>query len=459
MATSRVLPPSSNPYGGGVILDSSPYTQFFLNQKAKQQAKDEALDNYFRNIDSKINSAGMRTQEINPLLQQQNEDRDFYLKNREAIVNPSKDNGKAYNEYMQRHQSKLAFVENSKKKAELTKQLVPIVADPNKRSLMGDEMMNAIALHDLPMTDPRHKEFNPLDFQYNPKPFDEQKYRTSLTPYVKETTGTTSFENLPDYKTSFMRTPKTQMIQNFDAQQVAKRAEDEYNQNPSYRKLINDIGNNPTQYQIHNDIYKQAFGKNLDIQHPEQIAIAHTLAMLPKNYIKEGKPEVDPVAFDAFKNARNYRQSLNKISANKVGQGQPVMEGNLLDNFGSTQKLTAGDKTIENGIVSDKNGNPFNGEFFVTKEFVPTSIYDVLKSSGSNREYLDKRNKGFMAIVKDGRIQALKDPKIGLIDRQSIGNAQLKFNTEPLKGKQPSFGKISTPIVAPKKDPLGLFKK
>ena len=46
------------------------------------------------------------------------------------------DNGAAYNEYMGRNQSKLAFVENSKRKADIYKQMVPIFADPTKRSLM-----------------------------------------------------------------------------------------------------------------------------------------------------------------------------------------------------------------------------------------------------------------------------------------------------------------------------------
>lgn len=320
MATSRILP-SSNPYASGAtVLDSTPYTQYYLNQQAKQQAKEEALDNYFKTLDSKINPAGMRTQEIPILLQQQNADREFYQKNKDKIRNPAKDNGQAYNEFMARQQSKLAFVEKSKKQADVYRQLVPIFADPNKRALMADEAISALQAHDLPITDPRHKEFDITSINYNPKPFDVLSYQKKIP--VKEVAGETIFENMPDYKTSFLRTPKTKITQQFDKDQIAKIAESEYTQNPSYRKLINDIGNNPTQYQIHNDIYKKFFGKNLDIQHPEQIAVAHTLSLLPKDYEKAGIPKVDEMAAWLAKNKITSSQA-DRRAALRAAQKPP----------------------------------------------------------------------------------------------------------------------------------------
>ena len=141
------------------------------------------------------------------------------------------------------------------------------------------------------------------------------------------------------------------------------------------------------------------------------------------------------------------KSSLRKISANKTAQGQSTVTGNLFDTIGSTQKLKAGDKTIYNGAVYDKNNNPFTGEFFITKNLIPSNIYSALKSSGLSDDFL-KINQGFTAIVKDGRIQGLKDKYLGLIDRQSMENAQLKFNTEPQKGQQPKFGRpINTPTT------------
>lgn len=370
MATSRVIQPTSNPYGGGaVIFDSSPYVQYALNQHAKEQAKQESLDNYFRTIDSKINPAGMRTQEVAPLLQQQNNDRLFYLKNRDAIIDPTKDNGKSYNEYLQRNQAKMAFIEQSKQAAEKYKPIAAVLADPTKRSLVPDEFFSengALHLHDLPINDPRHQDIDVASLNFNPKPFDDAKYRTSLTPYVKEVPAQTTLENNPDYATSFLRTPKTQMVQQFDKNQIAQRAEDEYKQNPSYRKLINDIGANPTQYAIHNDIYKQAFGKDLDIQHPEQIAIAHTLSMLPKNYTKEGTPQIDQVAFQAAKTKQSeaFRQKLhddteaqsNRRAANLIAAGAVDAPQKYLDNAGTGNKFAGSDMDEEsypNSVLSE----------------------------------------------------------------------------------------------------------
>lgn len=167
------------------------------------------------------------------------------------------------------------------------------------------------------------------------------------------------------------------------------------------------------------------------------------------NMPTESAPKFRPN--EAFKNEQNiaewnrrngitYRQSLNKIAANKVPMSDSEEGGNLLDTFGGIQPLkTTSGITIKEGIVSDKNNNPYTGEFFIPKDQIPASIYSVLKSSGVDKDRLDF-SKGFTALVKDGRIQALRDPKLGLIDRTAIGNAQLKFNTEPQKGQQPYFG-------------------
>jgi len=459
MAT-RIQPASSNPYGGAVVFDSSPYTQYHLQRQAQERAKEEALDNYFRDIDSKINPAGMRTQEIPILLQQQNEDRKYYLQNKDAIKNPATDNGKSYNEYMARLQAKKAFIENSKRKGEIYKQIVPIFADPNKRSLMGDEAISALEEHDLPLTDPRHKEFDITKINYNPKPFEEAKYRTGLNPYIKEVAGETSFVPVPDTdpkNPQYLRKPVTKVLQNFDKAQIAQVAETEYASNPSFRKLVRDIEANPTQYEKYNKIYKQAFGKEFDIQHPEQIAVAHTISLMPQGYTKEGKPEIDQVAFDAAKYARaeaDRRERQRRSFANqKELLGLQESQGNEFDRIGSVKPIeTKQGSTIKGGLVYDKDGNPRTGEIVIAKEELPASIYSILKASN-----IEIKEPKLTMVTENGQIVGLISKKYGLIDRKTLENAQLNFNKEPQKGKQMQFGKPS-PTTKPAKDPLGIFK-
>lgn len=444
MATSKILPASSNPYGGGgLIFDSTPYTQYHLQRQAHEQAKEEALDKYFRELDTKINTSGVRTQDIPDLIKQQNADRLFYLQNKEAIKKPSLDNGKAYNEYMQRHQSKLAYVNQSKNEGEKYKQMVPIFADPTKRALMTDEALAALELHDLPITNPNRKSFDITQMQYNPKPFDVVGYQKGLP--VKEVKGAVSFENAPDYATSYLRTPITSYYPNYDKNALASIAESKYTTDPSYRKLINDLSNNKPEYERLNKIYKENFGT--DIQYPQQLAIANTLSYVPQARSERGKPEIDQVAFQAAKYRqaeadRRERQRRGFAQQDKW-LGMTTDPGNAFSTFGAATpfklKLPSGKQfgTVSGGFVTDVDGKPVTGKFKIDKANVPSSIRGILKANGLNPDDIDNNVE---IIYDDGKIKGVDfGSEIGVIDEATLNNFQLKANTEPLKGKQPTW--------------------
>ncbi len=56
--------PSTLYSGGNVRLDSTPYLRLALQQRAKQQALDEASTQYFTKLPEKINTAGVRSQDM-----------------------------------------------------------------------------------------------------------------------------------------------------------------------------------------------------------------------------------------------------------------------------------------------------------------------------------------------------------------------------------------------------------
>ena len=110
-------------------------------------------------------------------------------------------------------------------------------------------------------------------------------------------------------------------------------------------------------------------------------------------------------------------------------------EGLVFDEIGkiSPLELAGGKYVVENGSVSDKDGNPYNGEIYVSKENLPTSLKTIMKSGGI------EVGKGVNFIVKDGVIQAAKT-KQGITDRNTIWNYQQKWNTESAKAPQPGWG-------------------
>ena len=155
------------------------------------------------------------------------------------------------------------------------------------------------------------------------------------------------------------------------------------------------------------------------------------------------------------------RARLGRIAAKeRATLANPVVQqGNELDRIGGVKEIPItngfGKKIgrITNGIVYNEDGSPRSKELTIETSLLPASIFSIMKNNGV--EIKDK----FVTLIPDatGRISGLRTKTHGTIDRQTMENAQLKANTEPLKGKQPTYGKQTT-IPAPKKDPLGLFK-
>jgi hypothetical protein len=116
------------------------------------------------------------------------------------------------------------------------------------------------------------------------------------------------------------------------------------------------------------------------------------------------------------------------------GQGEQA-QGLVLDEIGKTAplKLQNGQYTVENGNVSDSQGNPYNGEIYVSRENLPTSLKTIMKAGGIDI------GKGVNFVVEDGVIQAAKT-KQGITDRNAIWNYQQKWNTESQKAPQPGWG-------------------
>lgn len=116
MAT-RQIPPSSNPFAvGAVVLDSAPYTDYFLRQEAEKRAKQEAYDKYFQDLEGTLSPTGMDTKLDLPVLDEMKKQwRDFTMQNREAIRKRN-DGGKAYMKGMEMFNDMKSLIEKSKQK-------------------------------------------------------------------------------------------------------------------------------------------------------------------------------------------------------------------------------------------------------------------------------------------------------------------------------------------------------
>ena len=80
-----------NPYQKGVAIDiSSKPINLAIQLEQKERAKQEALDKYLMDYEKTLNPNGMRQQDQNAFLSKLGEAKQYYLQNRDKILNPAK---------------------------------------------------------------------------------------------------------------------------------------------------------------------------------------------------------------------------------------------------------------------------------------------------------------------------------------------------------------------------------
>jgi hypothetical protein len=270
-----------NPYlVGNVVLDNRPYLQFYQQQLAQRQAKESALDNYFRDLGKNITPAGMRNQDVEGLTKRTNEWRQFYAQNKDAISNPRIDNGKAYTEYMSRYQDQLGYIDKSKNRLKVTDELGKLRLDPNKSYMLDDPtLMDKAHTHDLPLDDPNSKDLNLLEISSPPKPWgikDKEAYSKYLTSGLQYNEIPGKTEYLQNFQT---RTPVTKSYSDENLRVIGQRAMSAYDTDRSLQfqtnKLTKDAMNDPQLHDQLNNTFKRVYGK--DIETPKELLAAQAI--------------------------------------------------------------------------------------------------------------------------------------------------------------------------------------
>lgn len=270
-----------NPYGGGaVVFDNRPFLQFYQQQLAQRQAKEAALDNYFRDLGKNVTPAGMRSQDVEGLTKKTNEWRQFYSQNKDAISNPRVDGGKAYTEYMARYQDQLAHIEQSKRALKTTDELNKTRLNPQSSYILDDPgIVEKIQVHDLPLGDPRRQDLDIATLAVPPKPWsikDKEAYSKYLTSGLQynETPGKTEY--LPNFQT---RTPITKEYSDENLRVIGQRAMSAYDTDRALQfqtnKLTRDVMNDEVLHNKLNNEFKKLYGK--DIESPKELLAAQAI--------------------------------------------------------------------------------------------------------------------------------------------------------------------------------------
>lgn len=352
--------------GGAVEFDASPHVRLYGQLLAKKQAEKEAFDNYFRDLNKNVNSAGLRNADRRVFDKMLANWQKYGMENRDAI---RRREGGADIKFMQDYQGLLNLVAESKGEEEKKKPFVEIYTDPNKRELLDESSIEGLAAHDEPIyiedetgaivRNPNRKSFDYSSISFNPKPFDQDKYfdqfkdvtRMELPPVVARDPAT---------KTQTVTT--TSVFDKEAKDLMASRAVAEYMNSRSFRNIIDKL--DKSQY---NDFFKQNYGR--DIETPADLAAAYTLKGLQqktvKSELKDDKQALSDQEFERQKQLLGMRQANAKDLIRfrqQFTKGDPEMNDVWIDQYitrlgeeakKSTQRLkyTAGGKDLVEDLI------------------------------------------------------------------------------------------------------------
>jgi hypothetical protein len=460
-------------YGGGAFkIDSTAATNYYLAQKAKEEAKVSALDKYFNDLSSKMNPAGVRGVDLVAFDKSKKDFQDFFLNNKEAIAKGN--NPEINRQFQQLKETPFRIVAESKATGAVNKKLDDIRAsnpdlyaridyktlgldeetgqpliDPKTNSYTGlvghDESLYVIGPDGTLQRNPKHKTLELSSIAYNPKLLNVKEmdavldeagqgvdYKATPT-QVKDKTRpfgiieTTTYEMPVD---NLKKVGDTAELAFSDPQ-----VKYSWEKTHPYDKWVKNPANTD-QFNKLNAQFNAVYGRDIKDSKDSFVATAILKKNIPKPPKKDLK--IDEDARWMARNEKEYRQKVKLANMRQV-PAQQVNDGNAFDDLADSD-LRNGIK-IRGRVILGADGKPYTspvGTKDIQLEYnqIPATVIATLKASGIDPDYLLK---GAVVEVKDGKIQNLSNKYVPNVTRTGMKVFQMNYNKEPTKGPQPKF--------------------
>lgn len=183
---------------------------------------------------------------------------------------------------------------------------------------------------------------------------------------------------------------------------------------------------------------------NIDLNGPEARRLAKMLMY----------EELKPLATGAIEDIQETKAApAPRINVN-IGGGNAApntaTQGNEFDRI----NVSGQGFNISNGYATTPDGKPFTGHIAMKRRVIPQGTLSILNAAGvplktGSGQYA-QNIENFSAKFVDGQMVSLTPEGGNPIDRTDMENFQLKYNSEPQKGAQPTFGKRPNQPQSPK---------
>ena len=317
-----------NPYYKGTNIDVSKPVNLAIQLEQKERAKQEALDKYFMDYEKSLNSAGMRQQDQDVFLRKLANNKSYYLKNREKILNPSKYGAEAQSEYMSNFKDILSDINKSKQLAANGKVLSGAIIDARKNNkTIPKEVADAIFNNELSMGDPSFQAFDPVNFDAYDKN-DATKYSNSIYSKIKLSESKPKRIYNPEFNEVSYETVND--ISNKSFGQIENLVASELQRNRGLVDDIKSLARDENELNKLAKLYQDFSGKKMNPNSLQDVATAYTISLKPEAKVTYTTPR--PLATgdskeDNFSPELMVDQFYEAGDDYKVSIGGKVIEG------------------------------------------------------------------------------------------------------------------------------------
>jgi len=380
-----------NPYQKGINLDiTSRPTQLAIQLEQHEQAKREALDKYFMDYEKSLNSAGMRSQDQDIFLNKLGQAKQYYLQNRDKILNPAKYGAEFQSTYNASLRDAQNLIGQSKQAAAGEKVDREHYYQAQKEGLdVPDGYLKAVEMSHLPLNHPQYQALDPYQYNFT-KPFDEGAFVKTLTNGLTPSINKQLSIEKPDNK-GFINRTTTYEFNPLDKEQIKNRAELSYGHVSGVTNMTNKIiksGEYLNYQKQFNELYP---GQNIETAKPQQIAASVGLSITP-----HGKTINDQVRDEQYWINQHLKSSKNLASYRKdlglEGDGIDPIDSYLQQ---SRSGITFGGDTgkdiekvnlpskILNDLKINKRDNPIIGQGLNSNKYYNLKFQDPKSVNGA----------------------------------------------------------------------------
>ena len=280
-----------NPYYKGTELDVSKPVNLAIQLHQKEEAKKEALDKYFMDYEKSLNPAGMRQQDQDVFLKKLAQNKDYYLRNREKILNPSRYGAEAQSEYMSNFKNILSDIDRSKQLAANGKVIATAVMDAKKNNrTIPSDVTDAIYNNELSMGDSRHQAFDPVNFDAYDK-HDPFKYQQSIYSRIKPSESAP--KRMYDKANHEIYYETNNDISKKSFGEIQNVVSSELQKDRGLVDNVKAIARDQNKLNQLAQVYKDFSGKQMNPNSMQDVATAYTLALKPEAQVKYTTPRED----------------------------------------------------------------------------------------------------------------------------------------------------------------------